>query len=60
MGRPPKPEDEKYIKRMLTFPPALWRRVEEQVPKGEQAAFVRRAVEAALDKSTGTGPGALP
>jgi Arc/MetJ-type ribon-helix-helix transcriptional regulator len=50
MARPFKSRGEGLISRSLKFPSSLWRRLEEQVPQGERAAFVRAAVEEKLEK----------
>ena len=54
-GRTPKPDGEKYIKKMLTFPPKLWARVESEISEGERATFVQQAVEEKLGPETKEG-----
>jgi hypothetical protein len=53
LGRKPKPEGEKFKKRMLTFPPGLWEQVEAAIPEGQRAPFVAEAVRRALEEREG-------
>ncbi len=50
-GRPPKPEEEKAVKRLISFPPELWSRLEAAVPVGERSAFIQRAIARELEKA---------
>ena len=54
MGRPPKPPGQKYVNRLVTFPPDLWARFEAAVPEGDRSAVIQELVRRELDA------GALP
>jgi hypothetical protein len=45
MGRPPKPEEEKFVARSIRFPPALWEAFSELVPEGQRSGTIQRLVE---------------
>jgi hypothetical protein len=44
-GRPPKPEGEKYIQKMLRFPPHLWAELEALIPEGQRAGVVHEGLK---------------
>jgi hypothetical protein len=56
MARPKgtgKPPGEKYVVKLVRWPPELWARIEAATEEGDRAAFIRAAVERALPKGNG-------
>jgi hypothetical protein len=44
-----KPGDQRYVTKAMKWPPALWERLRQRVPERERSAFIRAAVEGALE-----------
>ncbi len=63
MGRPPKPAEERCVRKSFSCPPALWEQVETWIPDRErraviQAAFTRAIARAKRQDVAGEEPGA--
>ena len=66
-GRPPKPEEQRYLFKTIRFPPDLWAELEAVAPERGRSAIVqealrrelkrlqRRQVKAGQDGEEGTG-----
>jgi hypothetical protein len=40
-GRPPKAEQERFVKKSFRFPPDLWADVEQFIPAGERSSIIQ-------------------
>ena len=52
-GRPKKPEGEKFVKKLIAFPPGLWEWLEMAVPSGERSALIQEALRRELKRRGG-------
>jgi hypothetical protein len=47
-GRPRKPEGEKFVKKLIRFPPDLWETLQAEVPAGERSAVIQEGLRREL------------
>lgn len=50
-GRPPLPEEEKMVARLIDLPPAMWDELEQLASKHQQKrnAYIRNILQGAID-----------
>ena len=57
MGRPPKPAEERCVRKSFSCPPALWEQVETWIPDRERSAVIQAAFTRAIARAKRQGVG---